>query len=287
MTRRFASRWRSDLRCCGGRADRPQPSVPAGRGANERLAEDADDRGRRDGRHEPPARDARRRAGARAWGERGRRCARCRGRALRRRADGDGIGGDAFAIVWRDGHLQGLNGSGALAGRARLGPRRLVRPAVGHRARCLACVGRPRGALRPPGPRRGDRSRRRPRRARARVHGTDRRQVGAGGAGAVAGAGDRRAVLAARARCDAPSSGRWRAGRVLLRAGRRGDRRGLLALRGRPRGARVRVGGAAATRLPRSCGLRAAAERAGRGCTPRARDLRGARARACTPGSSR
>ena len=63
------------------------------------------------------------------------------------------------------------------------------------------------------GPRRGARAGGRARRARARVHGADRRQVGAGGTRAVAGAGRRRALRAARARRHAAAD-RRRTGRT-------------------------------------------------------------------------
>ena len=80
----------------------------------------------------------------------------------------NGVGGDAFALVWDKGALYGINGSGRspadLGGRSLRGPR----PAVGDGARRRPAVGRPRRALRSLQPRPRGRSggRRGPRRHR-------------------------------------------------------------------------------------------------------------------------
>ena len=65
----------------------------------------------------------------------------------------NGIGGDAFAIVWHDGALHGLNGSGR-------SPRVLDHPrvdclgaALGDGAGRRPCLGRPGGAVRAAGAR--------------------------------------------------------------------------------------------------------------------------------------
>ena len=83
-----------------------------GAGRDERLAADARDRRRRDDRDQPPAGDA---AGLRAF-ERGGNAvdAALAAAAVLTVAEptDNGIGGDAFALVWHDGALYGLNGSG-------------------------------------------------------------------------------------------------------------------------------------------------------------------------------
>ena len=86
----------------------------------------------------------------------------------------NGVGGDAFALVWDEGALYGINGSGRspadLGGRACRGRR----AAVGDRARCRPALGRPGRALRPlrPRPRRRSGSRRQPRRRRLHARGS-------------------------------------------------------------------------------------------------------------------
>ena len=99
--------------------------------------------------------------------------------------------------------------------------------------------------------------------------------------------GDRRGATASRARRDAAADRRRGPGRALRGRDRGCDRLGLLALRGRSRGAPLRMGRAAAAALPRRRGLRAAAERPGRGGADRARALRRSRARRCTRRSRR
>ena len=54
----------------------------------------------------------------------------------------NGLGGDAFALVWHDGALHGLNGSGRVPGVARRAPGRRDRPALGHRPGRCPCSGR-------------------------------------------------------------------------------------------------------------------------------------------------
>ena len=84
----------------------------------------------------------------------------------------NGIGGDAFAQLWLGGELHGLNGSGrapAHVDAPTVDPRR---PALGHRARRRARLGRRRRALRPPRARRG--AGRRDRRAHTGVAATAR-----------------------------------------------------------------------------------------------------------------
>ena len=80
-----------------------------------------------------------------------------------------GIGGDCFALVWRDGRLYGLDAAGPGARGADPVTRRGARAAVGDRARRRRGLGRARRAVRPAGPRRVPRRRdRQPRSAASR-----------------------------------------------------------------------------------------------------------------------
>ena len=102
----------------------------------------------------------------------------------------NGIGGDAFALVWDEGVLYGINGSGRspadLGGRSAEddGPRSVTVPGAVRLWADLVV------ALRPLQPRPRGRPGRRCRSRRRRLHGADRRQVGAGGTRTVAGAGE-------------------------------------------------------------------------------------------------
>ena len=190
----------------------------------------------------------------------------------------NGSGGDAFALVWHEGALYGLNGSGrspAVLEGARHdehGPRSVTVPGA---VRAWADLAERFGRLGLD---------------RALAAAADLAELGVActariahkwathDPGAVARAGDRRALPPARARDDAAPHRDRRPRRVLRGGGRRRNRVVLLALRGRSRGAPLRVGRAAAARVPRRRGLRAAAERTGRGGADRARPLRRARA---------
>ena len=140
-------------------------------------------------------------------------------------------------------------------------------------------MGRPRRALRSLQPRPRGRSGGRGGPRRHRVLGADRRQVGEGGARTVAGANRRQPLRAARSRRHPAANRDGRARRVLRGRGRGGDRSRVVALRGRPPRACLRVGRAAAEELPRRRGLRAAAERPGRCRAARPRAVRRSRAR--------
>ena len=190
----------------------------------------------------------------------------------------NGLGGDAFAQVWHGDTLHGLNGSGRsprTLDEVRVdatGPRSVTVPGA------VRGLGGSRGALRHVRARSAARPRGRPRSTRRRLHRADRREVGGESPTPFPAPPDRRAVRDPRPRGDARAPRRGRAGRVLRGIARRRDRRLLLALGGRPRGARVRMGRAPALRLPRRRGVRAAAQR------PRAR-LRSSRSRSTTASS--
>ena len=113
---------------------RSRGALPAGVGARERLATDARRRGGGDGRDESPARD---RGGARGLEEGGNAVdAALAAAAVLTVAEptDNGVGGDAFALVWHEGTLHGLNGSGRSprvldgGGVAVLGPRSVTVP---------------------------------------------------------------------------------------------------------------------------------------------------------------
>ena len=95
-----------------------------------------------------------------------------------------GVGGDCFALVWRDGELTGLNASGrapAAADPDAMGTRDpAARPAQRHRAGRRRRLGRARRAPRAARPRPRARRRDRHRRARLRGHARDRRPTGPG-----------------------------------------------------------------------------------------------------------
>ena len=126
----------------------------------------------------------------------------------------NGIGGDAFALVWDEGALYGINGSGRspadLGGRSRRG----CRPAVGDRARRGSALGGSGLAVRPLRPRPRGRARRRGRPRRHRVHGPDRRQVGAGSTRPVARARPSASATSSPS-SPPPCSGSRRRGRML------------------------------------------------------------------------
>ncbi len=263
------------------RSRRPLPARPR---ARERLAANAGRRGRCHGRHEPPAAT---RAGLRAL-ERGGNAvdAALAAAAVLTVAEptDNGVGGDAFALVWEGGSLHGINGSGRspaeLGGRAATddGPHSVTVPgavrlwddlasrfgrfgldvAVGPAADLaeagLACT--------------------------ARIS----HKWAQADAGTPSRAGTRRALSPARARCNAPPD-RSRRSRGAVRGGDRGcHRTRLLALGGRSARPSLGVGRAAPAHVSRHRGVRAAAERTGRGRAPRARALRGARARGARGG---
>ena len=90
-----------------------------------------------------------------------------------------GIGGDCFAIVWRDGKVEGLDAAGPGARRGRApGARGRGRAAVGDRPGCRRRLGSARGATRPARARRVSRRRDRRGRAGLRDRLPDRRPVG-------------------------------------------------------------------------------------------------------------
>ncbi len=115
----------------------------------------------------------------------------------------NGLGGDAFAIVWHDGRLHGLNGSGRAPGvldEVRVdesGPRSVTVPGA---VRAWADLAGRFGRL---GLDRASVAGRRSRRARRRVHSADRRQVGTRHGAAASRPGGRRAVRHPRPRRDA------------------------------------------------------------------------------------
>ena len=131
----------------------------------------------------------------------------------------NGIGGDAFALVWDGGVLYGINGSGRSP--ADLGGRSAEerRATLGHGAGRRAALGRPGDALRPLRARQRGRAGGRRWRAtasrarRASPHKWARRR-----AGALAGAAAGRALPAARARGHAARGSRRRGRRRSTRA---------------------------------------------------------------------
>ena len=191
----------------------------------------------------------------------------------------NGVGGDAFALVWDGSVLHGINGSGrspAELGDAVCDERRA---ALGDGARRGAALGRPgvrasvasgstpRSVLRPTSHGRGPSARR-----ASRTSGPGRRwrrfrpRPWASATGCPSSPSTLRRIA------------HRRAGRALRRRGRGRDRRGDVALRGRSPRSPVGVGRAASPPVPRGRGLRVAAERAGRCGAARARALRRARA---------
>ena len=129
----------------------------------------------------------------------------------------NGVGGDAFALVWHEGSS---TGSTAPAGR-RASSTAAASPlgaSLGDGARCGARLGRPGGAVRPARTRAAAGPRRRARGARRRLHGAHRRQVGAGPRCAVPGPAPRRALRDPGARADARADRGGGAGRALRRA---------------------------------------------------------------------
>ena len=190
----------------------------------------------------------------------------------------NGVGGDAFALVWHDGRLHGLNGSGRsprVLDELRVddtGPRSVTVPgavrAWGDLAERFGRLGLDRALSR--AAELAD--------ARSGLHGTDRRQVGSGATSPVPRPGDGRTIRDPRPRADARAPRGRRAGCLLPGAGRRGDRRRLVAGRAGSRRSPLGVGRAASLRLSRRRGLRAAPERAGSGCPDRTRPVRRARA---------
>ena len=195
-----------------------------------------------------------------------------------------GIGGDCFALVWRDGELAGLDSAGRPGTLARWsradGDRH--RPSVGHRARRGRRLGRARRALRtararrlPRGcdRRRGERLQAAPPTCRAPVvSGGARHRSWAGRLGT--GSAFRLPELGAATAQDR----RRRAGRVLRGRGRGRDRGGQLARRDGSRALRAALGRAAPGGLPRRRGPRAAAADAGRRGARGAGPARGPRA---------
>ena len=191
----------------------------------------------------------------------------------------NGVGGDAFALVWHDGRLHGLNGSGRsprVLDEIRVddtGPRSVTVPgavrAWGDLAERFGRLGLDRALSRA---------------AELATHGvacygTDRRQVGSGATrprSPPRGSGGRFVIpdlaeTLARLAADGPDA-------FYRGAGRGGDRRRLVAGRAGPRRSPLGVGRAASLRLSRRRGLRAAPERAGGGRPDRARPVRRARA---------
>ena len=173
----------------------------------------------------------------------------------------NGVGGDAFALVWHDG---GLTASTARAGRrptcggrsSRSGPRSVTVPgAVGSGPTCRA--------LRPPRPRPGGRPGRRRGRARGLLLGAGRRQVGAG---------RQRAPWAPPARAALQAAGPRRTLRRIADGGagplrgrrRRGDRGGTWLAEDDLRAHASEWVEPLRAELPRRRGVRAAAERPGR-----------------------
>ena len=193
-----------------------------------------------------------------------------------------GVGGDCFALVWRDGELTGLNASGrapAAADPDAMGTRDpAARPAQHHRAGRRGRLGGARRAPRAPRPRRRARRRDRHRRARIRRHARDRRSVGRrgrrprgvrGGAPPVpAGAARRPARVVPRARGHAPADRPGGPGGLLPRARRRCHLRGLAAHARRPRPSRTPTGSSrcAGTTAASTCARSRPTARASRRC---------------------
>ena len=188
-----------------------------------------------------------------------------------------GVGGDCFALIWRDGELTGLNASG----RAPAAP---TPTRMGTASRCTArCSVTVPGAV-AAGPRSPSATassasiaacgRDRHRRARLRRHARDRGHVGELAAGNLARFDEaRRAFLrhrasarsrgcpSSRARCGG-SPRRGRTASTAARSARRSAR--SRRSRRRPRAAARRLGRAAAGALPRRRGVRDPAQRPGR-----------------------
>ena len=200
----------------------------------------------------------------------------------------NGVGGDAFAQVWFDGALHGLNGSGRAPAQI---DAPTVDPPARARSRCPARCAR--GRTSPSASAASGSTRRWPGRStRAQRRGgdrADRRALACGaGACAVAGAAAGRALPPAGPRGHAAGDRRRAAPTSLYEGPIAAAIAAASWLSEDDLAAhRSRMGDAAAPRLPRRRGLRAAAQHAGRGRARGPRHRRRARRRRCTATSRR
>ena len=185
----------------------------------------------------------------------------------------NGIGGDAFALIWDGDELHGLNGSGRspaeLGGRAATGdgPCSVTVPGAVRLWDDLASRFGRFGLDAAVGPAAdladdGD-----------GVHGAHCSQVGVRAERPVSRSRFRRALPTSRSRANAPTDCERRPRCALRRRGGGRDRRDNLALRGGSRSPHLGVGDAAASRVPGSRGLRTASQRPGGGRAARAGPL--------------